>query len=206
MSEYFDTVFAQQRVMAVLRNMTPTHALALAEQAWDLGIELVEVTVEAPGALDTLNAVVAAGRRRGKDVGAGTVLTREQFDTAVQAGARFVVSPDLNESMVAWSRQHDVPYLPGVMTPTEVHAALAAGLTHLKVFPASVVTPQWFSTVAGPFPAARFVATGGIDANNASAFLDAGAAAVGVGSALEDATQLPLLAALTALRSPRSSR
>jgi 2-keto-3-deoxy-6-phosphogluconate aldolase len=106
--------------------------------------------------------------------------------------------------MVGWAQELDIPYLPGVMTPTEVQAGLATGLTYMKVFPASVVGPHWVTTLAGPFPAARFVATGGVDAHNAAAFLHAGAYAVGVGSALEDSDQLPLLAALTP-RTPRST-
>ena len=202
MSRYFDELLKEHRTVAVLRNMTPSRALTVAGQAWDLGISTVEVTVETPAAIETLEVVVAAGRRRGKDVGAGTVLTRDQLNAAAQAGARFVVSPGLNLPMIGWARQLDLPYLPGVMTPTEVQAGLSEGLTYMKVFPANVLGPSWVSTLAGPFPAVKFVATGGIDAHNAAAYLDAGAYAVGVGSALEDANQLPLLAALTP-RTPR---
>jgi 2-keto-3-deoxy-6-phosphogluconate aldolase len=83
-----------------------------------------------------------------------------------------------------------------VATPSEVQAAAAAGLTHLKAFPASVLGPGWFRAMSGPFPGMRFVATGGIDAGNAGEYLRAGAITVGVGSALEDEQQLPLLAKL----------
>lgn len=204
MSQYFDEVFTQHRVIAILRGMAPMRAVAVAEQAWDLGIGLVEVTVEVPDAIETLAAVVAAGRERGMDVGAGTVITRGQFDAVAAVGVQFIVSPGLDTSMIEWTRRIDVPYLPGVMTPSEVQRAVAAGLSYLKVFPASVVGPQWLSTLAGPFPAVKFIATGGLDAYNAEAFLSAGACAVGIGSALQDPDQIPLLAGL-APQGPRSS-
>jgi len=89
-----------------------------------------------------------------------------------------------------------LPALPGVATATEAQHALGEGLTWLKAFPASVLGTGWFPAMRGPFPQARFVATGGMDSSNARAFLDAGARVVAVGSALEDEAQLPALAAL----------
>lgn len=86
--------------------------------------------------------------------------------------------------------------MPGVATASEVQLAMREGLTWLKAFPASLLGRSWFGAMHGPFPTATFVATGGMNAANAGEFLDAGVAVVAVGSALEDETQLPKLAAL----------
>lgn len=197
MSDYFERAFANRPVMAILRGMTPQRTVALAERAWDLGIDLVEVPVQADEAFAALDAAVQAGQRRGRHVGAGTVTTIGQLDRILAAGARFAVAPGLDLAMLDAAARVGLPFLPGVMTPSEVQAAIAAGARHLKAFPAAVLGTAWFTNMAGPFPGVSFVATGGINAHNASDFLDAGAVAVGVGGALADERQIPLLAELT---------
>ncbi len=194
--DFFAEVLAGQPVMAILRGLAPDRTVVLAERAWDLGIDLVEVTVQTPDALPSLAAAVEAGERRGKLVGAGTVTSLTQLHQVTDARARFAVAPGLDLDLVEAAAALGLPYLPGVATPTDVQTALAAGLRHLKAFPASVLGPAWFRAMAGPFPSVRFVATGGIDASNAGDYLAAGAITVGVGSALEDDAQLPLLAQL----------
>lgn len=197
MSDYFARVFQGQPVMAILRNMAPQRAVAVAEQAWDLDITLVEVPIQDPSAFASLQAVIKAGDRRGRAVGAGTVLTTDQLRAVAAAGAQFAVAPGLDLRLVEAAAQEGLPLLPGVMTPSDVQAAVGAGLTYLKMFPAAVLGAGWLTALAGPFPGVRFVATGGINAHNAPYFLAAGAIAVGVGSALEDSKQIPLLANLT---------
>lgn len=194
MTEFFETALTGQRIIAILRGLAPDRTVALAERAWDIGIDLVEVPVQTPDAFPSLHAAVRAGERRGMLVGAGTVVSIGQLEQIVEAGARFAVAPGLNLALVEAAAGMGLPYLPGVATPTEVQTAAAAGLRYLKAFPAAVLGPAWFRALAGPFPTVRLVATGGVDAHNAGAFLDAGAVAVGVGSALEDERQLPLLA------------
>lgn len=196
MSDFFADVLAGQRVMAILRGMAPDRAVKLAERAWDLGIELVEVTVQTPDALESLAAVVEAGEARGKLVGAGTVTSVEQLTQIAGHRARFAVAPGLDLDLVQTAERMGMPYLPGVATPSEVQAAAKAGLTHLKAFPASVLGPDWFRAMAGPFPNIKFVATGGLEAAHVAEYLKAGAVTVGVGSALEHESQLPLLAQL----------
>jgi Entner-Doudoroff aldolase len=197
MSDYFEQVFAGQQVMAILRGMTPERTVALAETAWDLGIDLVEVPVQVDEAFASLDAAVRAGERRGRHVGAGTVTTTRQLDRVLAAGARFAVSPGLDLAILDAAARAGLPFLPGAMTPSEVQAAVGAGARYIKAFPATVLGPAWFTNMAGPFPGVRFVATGGVNIHNAAAFLDAGAVAVGIGSALEDEQQIPLLAKLT---------
>lgn len=193
-NEEFTTSFCNQPLMAILRGLGESKSLALAEQAWDLGIGLVELPIQTDEDLGALRAVAAAGKRRGHLVGAGTVVTLEHVEQATAAGASFTVSPGLDLTIVEASSNAGMPSLPGVATASEVQLALSSGLTWMKAFPSALLGPGWFKAMAGPFPQARFVATGGMDSANAREFLDAGAQVVAVGSALEDPKQLPRLA------------
>ncbi|RZU45680.1 2-dehydro-3-deoxyphosphogluconate aldolase/(4S)-4-hydroxy-2-oxoglutarate aldolase [Streptomyces sp. BK022] len=192
----FDRVFAEAPVMAILRGMPLDRSVELATLAWDLGIECVEVPVQSRTAAEVLAAVVKAGAERGRPVGAGTVTTPQRLAWAVSAGAAFTVAPGFDAGVARASLDAGLPHLPGVATATEVQAARALGLDWLKAFPAGVLGPDWFRAMRGPFPEVPFVATGGIDASNAAAFLAAGAKVVAVGSALEDPDQLRRLADL----------
>ncbi|WP_338699117.1 bifunctional 4-hydroxy-2-oxoglutarate aldolase/2-dehydro-3-deoxy-phosphogluconate aldolase [Streptomyces sp. Q6] len=195
-SRTFDELFGAVPVMAILRGMSEEKSVELAVRAWDVGVECVEVPVQDEEAARVLRAVVAAGAERGKPVGAGTVTSARRLGWAVSAGAAFTVAPGLDTEVARDSVAAGLPHLPGVATPTEVQAARGLGLDWLKAFPASVLGTGWFRAMRGPFPEVPFVATGGIDAENAGAYLDAGARVVAVGSALEDPDQLPLLADL----------
>ena len=194
----FDRILAGRPLMAIFRGLGTTRSLELARTAWDLGIEVVELPIQSDADVDALAAVVAAGREDGRLVGAGTVVSTRHVELAASAGAAFTVSPGFDAEVVRASAAAGMPPLPGVATASEVQAAMALGLTWLKAFPASLLGAGWFRAMAGPFPDARFVATGGMDAANAGAFLDAGVRTVAVGSALEDPAQLPALAALLA--------
>jgi 2-dehydro-3-deoxyphosphogluconate aldolase/(4S)-4-hydroxy-2-oxoglutarate aldolase len=196
LNDWFDTTFTAQPVMAILRGFVPARTVELSERAWDLGLDCVEVPIQTPDALPALRAAVAAGRERGREVGAGTVITVEQLAAAVECGARFTVAPGLDSEIVRASAERGVPHLPGVSTPSEIQQALRLGLRWVKAFPASELGPAWFSAMAGPFPDVRFVATGGINGHNAREYLDAGAKVVAVGSALSDPAQLDLLSEL----------
>lgn len=193
-------IIHRQPVMAILRNMAPHRSVALATKAWDLGIDLVEVPIQSPDAIPSLTAVVKAGLERGKLVGSGTVISAEQVLKSVQLGVAFTVAPGLDEEIVKLCQEAGLPHLPGVATGSEIQAAVRLGCSVVKAFPASVLGTEWFKAMRGPFPGVSFVATGGIDASNAAAFLDAGAATVAVGSALADERQLDMVAEIIASR------
>ncbi|MDF2554297.1 MAG: 2-dehydro-3-deoxyphosphogluconate aldolase [Microbacterium sp.] len=193
-----DDIFAGAPLMAILRGMGLERSVRLATTAWDLGIDSVEVPLQTDEDERALREVVRLGAERGKAVGAGTVVTVDQVALAVDAGAAYVVSPGLDPEVVRAAQRHGIPILPGVATPGEVQRAVALGLPWLKAFPAHWLGVDWFRHIRGPFPGVRFVATGGMDAANAEAFLDAGVRVVAVGSALEDESQLPRLAELLA--------
>jgi len=194
----FDRILAGRPLMAIFRGLGTTRSLEPARTAWDLGIDVVELPIQSDADVEALAAVVAAGREEGRLVGAGTVVSTRHVELAASAGAAFTVSPGFDAEVVRASAAAGMPPLPGVATASEVQAAMALGLTWLKAFPASLLGAGWFRAMAGPFPDARFVATGGMDATNAGAFLDAGVRTVAVGSALEDPAQLSALAALLA--------
>ncbi|MGK5676795.1 bifunctional 4-hydroxy-2-oxoglutarate aldolase/2-dehydro-3-deoxy-phosphogluconate aldolase [Micromonospora sp. URMC 106] len=192
----FAPVFGTARVMVILRDLPADETLRLAQRAWDLGIEVVEVPVRTPEALTALREAVAAGRERGRPVGAGTVFGVEQVVRAAEAGAAFTVAPGLDLAVADAAAERGLPHLPGVATPSEAQRARDHGLRWLKAFPAVSLGPAWFRAVAGPLPELRFVATGGLDAGNAGEFLAAGVRVVAVGSALADPRQVDRLAEL----------
>lgn len=194
----FDEIFRDVPLMAILRGMGVERTLTTATRAWDLGITAVEVPVQTPTDVEALRVLAEAARERGLTVGAGTVVTLEHVRQAADAGAAFTVSPGFDVDVVRASHEAGLPALPGVSTATEVQRALSEGLTWLKAFPASLLGTGWFPAMRGPFPQARFVATGGMDSGNARSYLDAGVRVVAVGSALEDESQLPALAELLA--------
>jgi Entner-Doudoroff aldolase len=195
-NEQLSELFEGQRLMAILRGFGPEKSVALAQQAWELGIDCVEVPIQSHDDLESLRAVVAAGESAGKTVGAGTVVSLAQVRQARAAGAAFTVSPGYDLAVSRASFEAGMPPLPGVATASEVQAAMKDGLTWLKAFPASLLGTQWFGAMAAPFPGAKFVATGGMDSSNAEVYLTGGARVVAVGSALADPAQLPLLAAI----------
>jgi 2-dehydro-3-deoxyphosphogluconate aldolase/(4S)-4-hydroxy-2-oxoglutarate aldolase len=144
------------------------------------GVEVVEVTLDTPGALDAVER--AAGN--GTIVGAGTVLDEAQVHAAAAAGAQFVVSPGLIPEVIAAAQSAGIEPVPGVFTATEILAATAAGARVLKLFPASVGGPAQLRALGGPFPDTALIPTGGIRIEDVRAYLEAGAAAVALGSQL----------------------
>ena len=155
----------------------PVVAIARAEDAPLLGAELAKAGLPcAEITLRTAAGIEAISRLRAAEpemlVGAGTVLSAEQATRAIDAGAQFIVTPGFAAGVVSTSQARGVPVYPGVMTPTEVMAALDAGLTDLKFFPAETAggLPQ-LRALAGPFPGVRFIPTGGISLANLAAYL-----------------------------------
>lgn len=182
--DLLDEGFGATRVMAILRGLGAARTLELAGRAWGAGVRMLEIPLQSDADAESLRAAAEAAAARGLVVGAGTVLTPDAVRHAHALGARYVVSPGFAEDVVATAHDLGMAALPGVATPTDVQAATRAGQRWLKVFPASVLTPEWISALRAPFPDTRFVATGGVTTGNAAAFLAAGARAVALGSAL----------------------
>lgn len=171
------------RGIAVVRARDATEAVAIAEALVDGGLRAIELTFTTPGAESALSE---AKQRLGERVllGAGTITTPGQLERAVAAGADFLVSPHLDGSLLKLAAASGQLYVPGVLTPSEVAAALADGAIAVKLFPASTVGVGHMNALFGPFPGLQVVPTGGISVATARDWLAAGAAAVGLGSEL----------------------
>jgi 2-dehydro-3-deoxyphosphogluconate aldolase/(4S)-4-hydroxy-2-oxoglutarate aldolase len=178
-----EEAIAAQKILPVLRLRGEPIPMQLVEVLLEEGLRCVEIAMTTPRALTTLREI---RRRWGERVvlGAGSALNREMAQLAVRAGAEFIASPGLNEAMVDYCRRHDLLVMPGIMTPTEAMRAWHAGAQLVKVFPASVLGPAFLHALRGPLPWVRCVPTGGINAANLVAFMEAGAVAVGVGEGL----------------------
>jgi 2-dehydro-3-deoxyphosphogluconate aldolase/(4S)-4-hydroxy-2-oxoglutarate aldolase len=154
------------------------------------GIPVVEITMTVAGAVDVIRDVV---RQVGNKVlvGAGTVVTEEQAEACLDAGARFLVSPGLSLAMMRAAQARGTLAIPGALTPTELMTAAAEGGSVVKIFPCgSVGGPKYLKALRGPFPKAKLIPTGGVSVANAAEYIAAGAFAVGVGSDLVDTAAL----------------
>lgn len=181
-------VLEAQRVLAVLRGDDPAGVVSAAEVLADAGIGAIEVTWTVPDAA----RAVAQLRERLPDhlVGAGTLTSPRDVAVAVDAGAQFVVSPGSPPPLLDALLGSGVPALPGVLTPGEVVAAVAAGASAVKLFPAGTVGPAYLAQLRGPFPGVDVVPTGGIDVSAVTEWLAHGALAVGLSTALCSAADI----------------
>ena len=186
-TSFFDRLLGPSRSLVILRGYSADETVRLCATAESMGVELVEVPAQTPAALEALAAAASWSHGRGVTVGAGTVVSLDLLRAVQDAGARFTVAPGVDATVSRAAHDFGVPHLPGVATATEVATALALGHTWLKAFPASVLRPEWISAMRGPFPQARFVATGGVTPENAQGFLAAGAAAVSFGGSFAGA-------------------
>jgi len=170
-------------LLAIIRSAEPAAAVVTAALILlESGVRFLEVSLVTTDALQ----VIAEVARRAPDdalIGAGSVLTREDVTRAQEAGASFIVTPAVTES-VAESVVRGLPVLAGAFTPTEVVAAMSLGATAVKLFPAAIGGPAYLRALRDPLPQVPFVPVGGVDAALASRYFAAGAVAVGVGSPL----------------------
>ena len=172
----------QERLLAIIRGTDPAAAVQTALALFECGFRFVEVSLVTTEALRVI-AEVAGRVPAGCLIGAGTVLTREDVSRAQGAGARFMVTPAVTES-VAESVSRGIPVLAGAFTPTEVVAAMDLGATAVKLFPSATAGPAYLRALRDPLPGLPFVPVGGVDAALAAEYFAAGAVAVGIGSPL----------------------
>ncbi|WP_141203068.1 bifunctional 4-hydroxy-2-oxoglutarate aldolase/2-dehydro-3-deoxy-phosphogluconate aldolase [Streptomyces griseorubiginosus] len=153
-------LLAQARIVPVLTVPDPRTAAPLARALTAGGAHCAEVTFRTPDAEEVVKAMAAEG---GLVVGAGTILTAEQAERAVAAGARFLVSPGLDDEVLDVARALGVPIAPGVATATELMRAVRAGIDTVKLFPSEPLGGRaMLRALAAPFPGVRFMPTGGI--------------------------------------------
>jgi 2-dehydro-3-deoxyphosphogluconate aldolase/(4S)-4-hydroxy-2-oxoglutarate aldolase len=195
----------RERLMAIIRIDGAAQAGRAARALFAGGIRVLEFSLAGEGALDALEKV----RDLDAVVGAGTVLDTDQAEAAVAAGAQYLVAPGFDADVLAWASAAGVLHIPGAFSPTEVLTADRAGAPLVKLFPAGRLGPAYVGDLLGPLPHLRLIPTGGVDERNVAPFLETGAAAVALGSALaragrsdEDTTEraLRITAAVAGLR------
>jgi len=170
-------------IIAVVRAQSSEQILPLSEALLAGGVRAIEITTSTPDAIENIREVSQALGERAI-IGVGTVLDVDTCHAACEAGAEFVVSPVTKPELVAAAHKHDRPIMLGAYTPTEAQTAHDAGSDFVKLFPADGLGPRFIKNLRAPLPHLRIVPTGGITVENAAEFLNAGCAALGIGSAL----------------------
>ena len=176
----------EERLIAIMRGMEEDKILPLAEALYNGGFRMIEVTFnlkDPDNYSATGRAISALARRFGEDMlaGAGTVVNPELVDIACDAGALYIVSPNINIDVIKRTRELDLVSVPGAFTPSECMIAHEAGADFIKLFPAGEIGPGYLKSIKAPLSHLHFVVTGGINEKNIPDFLKAGAAGFGVG-------------------------
>lgn len=180
----FNDAFARCPLIAILRGVKPDEVEGIGDALVDAGFTLIEVPMNSPDPLDSVARL--AKRFEGRAIiGAGTVLHPEQVAAVRAAGGTMIISPNANTQVISASAAAGLVSLPGIATPTEAFAAIDAGATALKLFPAEAATPSVLKAMRAVLPKdMRLLPVGGIAPDNMDPWLEAGAAGFGLGSAL----------------------
>jgi len=178
-------LIADTGAMAIIRISDREKVVPIFDALKDGGVRCIEITMSTPNAIE---AIAEVSKKVSKDMllGVGTVLDPETARAAILAGAEFVVAPTTNFDVIRLCQRYDKVVVPGAYTPTEILAAWEAGADMVKVFPADAGGPGYIKAIKGPLPQIELVPTGGVSVENAAAFIQAGAVAVGIGGKLVD--------------------
>lgn len=178
-----------KKIIAIVRGVEPEKIVNIAQALYDGGITLVEVTFNQkdPASFqETADAIAAIKEHMGDKmlVGAGTVTSVELVEMAAKAGAMYIISPDTDAAVIRRTKELGLVSLPGAYTPTEAKQAHNAGADFVKLFPCVGDAPAYLKALCAPLSHIKFLAVGGVNADNAAEFLKAGAVGLGVGSCL----------------------
>jgi 2-dehydro-3-deoxyphosphogalactonate aldolase len=180
----FDAAFARCPLIAILRGVTPGEVVAVGEALFDAGFRLIEVPLNSPDPLESIARLSTALANRAV-IGAGTVLRPAEVTAVRTAGGTLIVSPNTNVEVIAATMKAGLVSLPGCATASEAFAALDAGATALKLFPAEGASPAVLKAMRAVLPrGVRLLPVGGITPGNMAPWREAGAAGFGIGSAL----------------------
>jgi 2-dehydro-3-deoxyphosphogluconate aldolase/(4S)-4-hydroxy-2-oxoglutarate aldolase len=176
-------------VVPVLRAPSARHALAMAVAVSSGGVPVMEVTMTVPDAMHVIRTLA-------RDlpevlIGAGTVLDAETARQCIEEGAQFIVSPSTDLQTIEFCRRHNIAVIPGALTPTEILAAWRAGADVVKIFPVSAMGgASYLKSIKGPLPQIELMPSGGISLSTVTAYLDAGAWAIGAGNDLANTSAI----------------
>ncbi len=181
--------FQEEPVLGIIRGVTEEDLSEVLSTVISAGLRFVEVTLNTPNATRLIEEA-AKSYSHLICIGAGTVTSPGDAQTAFNAGAQFIVSPTLNEEVAEFCKQKNLAYFPGALTPTEIEKAWNAGATMVKVFPASQMGAEYFRIIKGPFEKIRLMAVGGVGPENISDYLSAGADAVALGGSILSSSRM----------------
>ncbi len=171
--------------IAVVRLTEAAKLIKVSEAIFEGGVSAIEITMTVPNAIKMISeADKVIGNYM--QIGVGSVLDAKTAQEAIDAGAKYVVSPIFKKEIIETAHKNNIPAMPGAFTPTEIQTAFEAGADIIKIFPADVVGMAFFKGVLAPMPHLKLMPTGGVTLINAGDWLKAGACAVGVGTALLD--------------------
>jgi 2-dehydro-3-deoxyphosphogluconate aldolase / (4S)-4-hydroxy-2-oxoglutarate aldolase len=178
-------IIRETGIVAIVRGTEINSLMKVAESLHAGGVRVIEVTLNTPGAIDMITKLV---KEYDKEmlIGAGTVLDPETARAVILAGAKFVLGPTLNLEVSKLCKRYNTVYVPGVFTPTEIMAAWEMGAQVVKIFPAGSVGPRYIKELSGPLPQVEMMPVGGVNLDNATEFIRAGAVALGIGGELVD--------------------
>lgn len=167
-------------VLGILRDIKSSKVEPILQTSFDSGLRAIEITLNTDNALELLKkAVEKFGDKM--DIGAGTVLTLEDCKKAIDVGAKFIVAPNLNLEIAQFCKEKNIPYIPGALTPSEVYNAWITTEFMIKVFPASLVGPNYFKDLKGPYKNIQLMAVGGVTPETMRDYFENGASAISFG-------------------------
>ncbi|MFD1173438.1 bifunctional 4-hydroxy-2-oxoglutarate aldolase/2-dehydro-3-deoxy-phosphogluconate aldolase [Oceanobacillus picturae] len=172
-----------RKLIAILRGYNTADSIAIAKALHAGGITTLEVTLNSPSPLQTIEKISSELGDEVK-VGAGTVLDAESARLAISAGAQFILSPTFDRETIKLTKRYGKVSIPGAFTPTEILNAFEEGADIIKVFPASTLGPSYVKDLRGPLPQLKLLPTGGVTVENVASFVKNGAVGVGLGSSL----------------------
>lgn len=175
------------KIVAIIRGANPQDVKKIVTALSDGGVKILEVTLNSP---DALNVIAELSKQYGDKllIGAGTVLEASEAKSAISAGAKFIISPSYHPDVIAATKESSCISIPGAFTATEIIAAYRSGGDIIKIFPASAGS-HYIKDLRGPLPHIPLMPTGGVNLQNIQEYLQAGAVAFGIGSALVDSKQ-----------------
>lgn len=182
--QILDELF-KRKAVAVIRLQDADKLRKVIEALAEGGVSVAEITMTVPNAIGLIKQITSE-LKSDIVVGVGSVLNAQVAQQAIEAGAKYVVSPIFKKEIIDKSHEYDIPAMPGCFTPTEIQTAYEAGADVVKVFPADVLGMPFFKGVLAPMPHLKLMPTGGVTLTNAGEWIKVGACAVGLGAALLD--------------------
>jgi 2-dehydro-3-deoxyphosphogluconate aldolase/(4S)-4-hydroxy-2-oxoglutarate aldolase len=179
-AELIYEMIRREKVIVIIRGVEKGRIINVAEAVLTAGVKMLEVTCNTEGVFEMLTLLNEKMADK-MVIGAGTVITKDLCEKAINAGAKYIIAPDVNPDVIAHCVKHDIAVLPGAATATEILAAKRHGAKIVKIFPAAALGIDYIKQLRGPIDDVDFVAVGGVRPENIGEFFAAGCVAIGIG-------------------------